>query len=414
MRILLATESYWPNHDGGAIVEHSLVRYLTTKGHDVWVIAPSVSGKANIEHHKGSIIYRLSSMRFLFHRGYRVSIWPFRQIKYIICEFEPDVIHIHNTWFIGIATLRYARKKKIPVVATNHFMPENSLYNLNHALRIIPFFEFFINFLGWKFLVWFHNKVDVVTSPTQTAIDLLVTHGLTAPHQAVSNGVDIHRFSLLSQADAITFQKNKLSQEMLKKKFNLPRRCFLILYVGRLDGEKRLDILIHASELLFKESNPSSAQPHVALVGKGRKKYDLQKQVSKLGIKKHVSFLGALSDKDLPDIYRAADCFAIPSPSELQSIVTLEAMATGLPIVAADVAALPELVHNGENGYLFTFPHADSMADKFRKIMNHKQRARQFGKKSREIAKQHHRANSHHAIENLYQHICNKSKVNSQ
>ena len=89
---------------------------------------------------------------------------------------------------------------------------------------------------------------------------------------------------------------------------------------------------------------------------------DLETLVRHLGMKDRVTFLGYLRDEDVPRLYHLADLFVIAGLVELQSIVTMEAMASGLPIIAANAMALPELVHHGENGFLFAEDDAHALA----------------------------------------------------
>jgi glycosyltransferase involved in cell wall biosynthesis len=88
-------------------------------------------------------------------------------------------------------------------------------------------------------------------------------------------------------------------------------------------------------------------------VGDGGERDYLEKLALELGIASNVQFRGHITDKELPAAYERATLFAMPSIAELQSIATMEAMASGRPVVAADAMALPHLVHDGDNGYLF-------------------------------------------------------------
>src|SRR6185437_13384460 len=110
--------------------------------------------------------------------------------------------------------------------------------------------------------------------------------------------------------------------------------------------EKRINVLLDAIPKL-------EVPVHVALVGTGPMEIELREQAERLHIMDRVSFLGFVRDDDLLELRRSAAIFAIPSEADLQSLSTLEAMACGLPVVAADAYALPELVHHEENGFVF-------------------------------------------------------------
>lgn len=368
MRVLLVTESYWPNADGGALFERRLVHGLITGGQTVEVWAPGRTLRSSLEHDGGSLIHREPAATLLVNPKYKASLWPWRHGRTIIRHFRPDVLHIHNAFQMGLTALLYGRRRQIPIVATNHFMPENALLNLPIPRALYnP-----LSNLIWAYLVWFHNRCQFVTSPTATAIRLLQEHGLRVPAEAISNGIDTAVF------------KPGLSTVAVRAKFKLPEQP-IILYIGRIDGEKRLDILLDAFPDVLKRQSA-----HLVIAGSGKAMGTLQAQAKRLGITSHITFTGFLDEVDKPHLYNAATVFTITSPAELQSIVTLEAMASGLPIVATDVAALSELCHNGENGYLFPENNSAELAEHLARLLGDTKQAEAFGQESRRIVEKHH------------------------
>jgi glycosyltransferase involved in cell wall biosynthesis len=270
---------------------------------------------------------------------------------------------------LGLSALFWAKRYGIPVIATNHFMPENAILNLKGVHWLYKPLERLI----WKFLVWFHNRADFVTSPTPTAIRLLVENGLTRPSEAITNGIDTSVFHPWMNTDAVV------------AKLGLANDRPIILYVGRLDGEKRLDVLLNA---LPKVLASQSAQ--LVLAGYGKAMDDLKAQSKRLDIQNDVLFTGFIDEEDKAALYNIASVFAITSPAELQSIVTLEAMATARPIVAVDVAALSELCHDGENGYLFPHEDSNALAEKLLAILSDDRISGKFAIESLNIVKASH------------------------
>jgi 1,2-diacylglycerol 3-alpha-glucosyltransferase len=378
MKILLATESYWPNVDGGSIFEHNLVLWLQKQGHQVFVIAPSQTHKYFVEEDHGTIVYRMPSA-LLFGR-FLSSKLPFLRVSRLVKAIKPDVVHIHNPFFIGFAALWTARKMKIPVVATNHNMPENLTLQFGWLKPL----EAFLTWIFWKYFIWFYNRCNFVTSPTETAINMLVEHKLKTRHQPISNGIDLDKFKPEDK------RKCRLS-----KRYSINKNLPVIIYTGRLDGEKRMDVWVNAIPYILKEMNA-----HFIIGGSGLIKKDLEKMVINMKLSKYVTFSGFVEEKDFPHIYHLADIFAISSPAELQSIVTLEAMASGLPIVVARAAALPELVEEGKNGYTFEVNNPKDMADKILKIINNN--PVKMGKASREFVKRHDYRKSFAKYEDIY------------
>src|SRR5699024_9030056 len=131
-----------------------------------------------------------------------------------------------------------------------------------------------------------------------------------------------------------------------------------VLFVGRVTGEKQIDVLLKAVQLL-----PAELHAKLQIVGGGDQLKNLEQLARTLGIADRVEFTGYVADEDLRRSYTRASVFAIPSVAELQSIATMEAMASGLPIVAANAMALPHLVHDG-NGFLFEPGNAQELADR--------------------------------------------------
>ena len=369
MKVLLVTESYWPNADGGALFERRLVLGLAERGHKISVWAPAPRYSSYDEVDEPYTIHRQRAVTFVFNRKYKVSLMPFWDARRIILRDDPELIHIHNTYFLGLSALFWAKRYGIPVIATNHFMPENAILNLKGAHWLFKPLEWMI----WKFLVWFHNRADYVTSPTPTAVRLLVENGLTKPAIAISNGIDTTVFHPWQNTEAVA------------AKLGLATDRPIILYIGRLDGEKRLDVLIDALPLVLKAH---TAQ--LVLAGFGRSMDKLKAQAKRIGIDQDILFTGFIDEADKPILYNAASVFAITSPAELQSIVTLEAMASALPIVAVDIAALSELCHDGKNGYLFPYQDSAILAQKLIILLSDSEQAGAFGQESFKIIHAHH------------------------
>jgi len=370
MKIVIATEAYYPLIDGGAVAEHHLALELAKRGHDVHIIAPSLGFYDAVEKDEGTTIHRLASLPIPFVKNdHRLALRPAQKIAKIMDALSPDVVHIHNPFPIGKAVLAYAETHHLPVVATNHWLPEN-ITTFMAKFRFLNAMELLVNW-NWKFIINFHNRCDFVTSPTQTAVDLMLNNGLTAPNRPVSNGVELDRFN--PAVDPTPF----------RTRLNLPQKP-TILYAGRLSGEKHVDVLINAIPEVLK-----SVDAHFVIGGNGREKAALIEQAEALGVSMHVTFPGFLEDEEFPQLYTAADIFVMPSICELQSITTLEAMASGLAVVAANKYALPELVRVNENGYLFEPKDHEQLAKHLVHLLKDMTLVKKMGEASRRLVLKH-------------------------
>lgn len=389
MKILIATDMS-PNFTSGStqfLKRHALM--LQKHGYDVAIICPS-----NTIHNQyfrsrdGLQIYGIRSVPTIVQKRLRLSppIAIKKCIEKIIKDFKPDVIHIQEHFFIPYIVIKIAKKLGIPIIGTNHFMPENVTLPFRLPRKIEALFKK----LGWKHLNKIYKKLDKVTTPTLTAADIFHRFGFKNPIQVISNGIDLK-----------LFHPNQ-NGKFLYKKLKIPKKN-TILFVGRLDPEKNIEDIIKAMPLIIKKTDAQ-----LIIAGRGSKEKSLKKLTKKLNLEKNIIFSGFISDEDLPKLYCIADAFVMPGTAELQSIVTMEAMASGLPIVAANAMALPELIHDKENGFLFEKKNIEELAEKIIKILSNKNLRIKMGKKSLKIIEKHDINKTFAAFEKIYRKMINK------
>ena len=182
------------------------------------------------------------------------------------------------------------------------------------------------------------------------------------------------------------------------ERFKLPTEQPLLLHVNRLSEEKRIDVLIDAMAKI-------TSKAHLALVGTGPIGGELRAQVERLHLQERISFLGFVQDEDLLLLRRTADLFVIPSEAELQSLATMEAMACGLPVIAANAWALPELVHPEENGFLFQPGNSNELAKCIDVLANDTAMKQRMGEESLRIISKHDRGKVLEEWEELYRRL---------
>lgn len=385
MRIVIVTDQYPPMVGGVPTVTRQLASDLANRGHQVWVVAPSYGSRDIYRVEQKVRVYRFSSFGWPTYGDLRIAFLPFLPIRKLLKRADPDVIHIHSPVVLGNVAQILAGGLRKPVISTNHYMP----FNMSRALTTDPVFGKPFNNVTYSYLVHFCNRCEYVTAPTQTALNLLYEHGLRAPARAISNGIDLTHF-FPGPPD-----------EALRQRLQLPTDRPLILSVNRLSQEKRIDVLVEALAMMKHSA-------HLAIASTGPAEAELRAKVDELHIQDRVSFLGFISDADLVALYRLVDIFGIPSEADLQSISTMEAMACGLPVVAANAYALPELAHHEENGFLFTPGNSEEMAGYLDRLASDVDLRQKMGQKSLEIIAAHDRMKVLEEWESLYRRLSNE------
>lgn len=343
MTIVIGAETFPPDVNGAAKFGVRLGAGLSERGHRVVIVAPSPDKDFGLrkETHEGIEfeVYRLRSWKWFNHPWVRFALpWEVnRDSAVILDEVKPDAVHIQSHINVGWGIARQAHKRGIRLVATNHFMPEN-------AAQFVPIPQFMITLLVrmlWAFARTTYSRCDAVTTPTARAADYL------------ENAVKI------SGVSAISCGLNVSNYRPVMGKRTEP----YALFVGRVEQEK------HIEELLFATNRFTATELRVVIAGGGDDRERLEKIVRERGLADRVTFAGLVDDAQLVQLLSDAAVFVMPSTAELQSIATMEAMASGLPVVAANAMALPHLVHNGENGFLYEPRDIDGLERGLRSIL---------------------------------------------
>jgi glycosyltransferase involved in cell wall biosynthesis len=382
---MIVTDQYPPMVGGVPTVTHGLAHDFADRGHQVWVVAPSQGARdvRRLEHKVR--VYRFSSFEWPTYEGLRIPFLPFVPIRNLLKRSDPHIIHIHSPIVLGNIAQILAGGLRKPVIATNHYLP----INMSRSLAADPFLSKSFNNITYSYLVNFCNRFEYVTAPTQTALNLRYEHGLRAPAGVISNGIDLKKFTPGERSDQVL------------QRLNLPLDRPIVLHVNRLNYEKRVDVLLDAVAKM-------TSNGHIALVGTGPAEADLREQAEQLHITDRVSFLGFVRDADLLALRRSSEFFVIPSEADLQSLATMEAMACGLPVIAANSYALPELAHHGENGYVFQPGNGDEMASYIDKLLGEPTLRKEMGQKSLEIIAHHDRTQVLDKWEALYWRLSNE------
>ena len=412
MKIVIATAVYYPMINGVAVFSHNLAVGLAKRGNEVMVICPSQTGRNYTRTIDGVKTVYLRSVdakvypdqihvvpekrkflgvkfpHIIYRHGLRVSVFPQMEVKKALDEFRPDVVHVQVSDPIGLSVVWYARRRGIPVVTTEHNQPDV----FTDTLKVPGVVKKPVNYLLTSYFRNRQSKSDFVTMPTEQAIkDLIWSRGkgFPVPVAAVSNGVDL--------AD---FKPGKAMVEIYRK-YNIPMDRPTVLYVGRVDPEKKVGVIIDA----FNEARKKASKALLVIVGDGVDKLRLMQKVEKMGLGGDVKFLGRVLPPDLYELYKIGDVFATASDIETQGIVLIEAAACGLPLIAVDGGAVGEVCRDGENGYLCQPGNVMEISEAMTRILSDSSLHARFSKKSVEIASEHDFEKTLDKFENIYRKV---------
>jgi len=345
LRILIGSDTFSPDINGAARFTERLAAGLVDRGYEVHAAVPAHPEQGVGEHReviegRQMTVHRWKSFRWPFHGKWRiVGPWNANRLaKRTLDRVRPDVIHVQSHYVVGRGLIKEARRRGIRVIGTNHSMPENLL---DHTGLPGPLNKLLVKW-AWNDLHKLYGAVARVTTPTASAAEFLEENARLHDILAISCGIDASRY---------------------RPDFT-PRREHRVVFVGRQDAEKHIEVLIRALPLIAPDLDVK-----LDLVGDGEHRKHLHDVAVKLGVADRVVQHGAVTDERIIELLSQASVFAIASTAELQSIATLEALSSALPVVAADAMALPHLVHDGENGWLFPPGDVEAAAERIERVL---------------------------------------------
>jgi glycosyltransferase involved in cell wall biosynthesis len=335
MRIAFFADNFYPELSGISESTILIGSELARRGHRIEYFVPRYAKKnyktAGVSENELELgenikINRMASFSFKAPTMQGRAVLP-NIFRGFFSKKNFDIIHSQGFFGPGLDALCFSKIKKIPLVGTNHTLFES-------FIDYIPFKNRRLGEFILKYITWYYGKCNLVATPSNFLLRDMEKKKLKAPAISVSNPIAGNFFTPRKE-------KNELKKDLGFSKF-----C--VLYVGRISPEKNVNILIKAF-IPFAEKNPEAS---LIIVGQGIKREALEIMARESSVSAQIKFLGPFigeNRKKLFDIYHASDLFVMPSTSETQSMVTLEAMAAGMPIALARAGALPELALGHDN-----------------------------------------------------------------
>ena len=395
MKILFTTDNFPPPFSGHAKAVINMALAMKNRGHDIAIIAPSPEGFKNRHtdlsevtdnlDKTANVNIKVSYLRSLplFHGDNALKSLAVGKhlIRREIIDFKPDIIHFNGWGPLCKTVYKTNPINTLKIIATCHGVPMHVTSKLFGNSTAFPGLEKMI----WRMMVNFYNKMDLVLSPSNFVNSKLAAAGLEEKKGVVvSNGIET---PIYSHPDG---EKRKA----ILNKYHFPDDKLLVTYIGRLDPEKNMQMLTRTVEYFRYDNN-------LLFITAGDGK--LKRKLESFAVKNRKNFLlrDWLNIEEMVDILGVSDIFFNPSPSESQSITTLEAMASYLPVVAVDEGALPNLVEENVNGFLFKNNDLESCTRKLKILFKNREIIKRFGMKSREKSLHHDRNTVMDKLENI-------------
>ena len=357
MRIALVTETYPPDINGVAHTVSKIVDGLRARGHDLMLVRP--------KHHLDPVLGVHSSFREFLVRGAPIPMYKQLRmgmpaqgaLQKLWLKQRPDLVHIATEGPLGWSAARAARKLKIPT---------SSDFRTNfHAYS--QFYGF-----GWlkgaivAYMRKFHNATHCTMVPTQRLMLELSKIGFEKL-MVVPRGVDTENFS------------PHFRSESLRQSWGADPTTQVMLSVGRLAVEKNLDAVVRCYQNLRAQKLPVV----LVIVGDGPLRQALEKSCPE------AVFAGQQTGRALAEYYASADLFVFPSLTETFGNVTIEAMASGLAVIAYDHAAAGQLILHGQNGMLIAVQREHDLSAAAAQIIEDAELRNQIRKQARQTAVDH-------------------------
>lgn len=317
MRVSLITETYFPQVNGVSRTLGELVRHLSERGDEVQLIHPNY-GQAPAQPH----VHLVRSINLPFYKELYLPLPPFGAVRRAIDAFRPDVVHVATEATLGLNLLRHVLNRKIPTVSSFHtnFDQYSRHYRVGWAKGTI-----------WRYLRWFHNRTGETYVPSRTTIRGLEELGF-------------QRLVLWPRGvDSTLFRPDRPGRDEIRRRLGWGPDDLVISYVSRLAPEKNVSYLADALAIV------AARRPDVRIlfVGDGPSRGALDRRMGSLA-----HFAGYRTGQDLADHYAAGDIFAFSSLTETFGNVVLEAMASGLPVVALRAGGVGDTVQHETTGLL--------------------------------------------------------------
>ena len=362
LRIGIFTDTYAPQVNGVAVSLQLVCQGLREAGHEVTVFAPRFPGYKD----KESQVYRIPSLKYLNKPPIYVAVPGTPRTTWSLSRSHFDVLHAHSPLTVGLLAYLTASVRNLPLIYTYH----TSITDYTHYVKVIGETRLMHHAARW-FSAATTNLGDQIVAPSPKFERLLLSQKVKRPIHVIPNGIELGRF-----------RRGKTRPPGLyHNRLGLHPDSPLLLSVGRVDPEKRLDFLIDAFGLVSKRF-PNA---RLLFAGDGSARKDLEARAAASPASQRIHFLGMVNRADLPDLLHEAVMFLSASTSETQCLSMVEAIAAGLPVVAIYDDVFEGLLEDGGNGRMVP-QDLESFANAVCGLLANPEALQTFGRRSEELS----------------------------
>lgn len=357
MRIIIFTNSYKPTVSGVVRSVDTFRKGLSAAGHGVYVIAPQREDYEDEE----ADVFRFPALELPERLDLSLVI-PFKtQMSPTVRGIKPNVIHSQHPFVMGGLAAAFARDLKLPLVFTFHTRYDE------YAQQYIPLAPKLADMLAVEVVGRYLEKCTMIVAPTVSVRDLIWReYRDDVPVTVVPTPIDLSAYHDLDPGSVRAALKLEEAE--------------VLLYLGRLVGEKNLDFLLRA----FARIAPQRPQARLLMAGEGTHKRELQHMAQKLGLGERVLFPGSIPHGEVPHYAAVADLFVFPSLTDTQGLVLIEAMAAGIPAVAIEAPGSTDVL--AEGGGVLVPPREEMFAEAMLGLLIDNSRRRAMGEQAARVA----------------------------
>lgn len=330
------TDSYWPRVNGVTVSVQTYRDEFERRGHASIVICPEYPD-APSKQEDGDKVFRFPSLPSMISSEDRlVRIDAFPAIFRALHRFRPDLVYVQTEFTLQIAARIYARSLRLPFVCCAHtdfehyigyYVPQVQTEALQATARFI--------------MRTIYGTADIVITPSKSMERVLVAYGVKKPFHVVPTGVPLI-FAPRAREELAAYRAT------LDERFPQLAGKRLLLFAGRVTEEKGVDFLLPMLERVLETRDDVA----LLVAGDGPHRAAFEAHAAERGLSQRTAFMGYVTRNDLPLIYGISEIFVFPSKTETLGLCTIEAMATGTPVVAIGEMGTCDVMEGDNGGYM--------------------------------------------------------------